>query len=325
MRSNGAHDRSMRRSIMLFVVAACGEGSYGAEPRAVESECSTLDCPLAAGGEVLVDPVFYGDVLELIGVTDAWVTPAGVADVQLVGNVIVVHPHAPPAVVPQSGGGGPVLGYTAERGGTFEFPISIAAIATTTVAPYEWELPSVTRRERLFAGNRMAAFVGDSLAVVAQHRAANGQRLLGHGFEHWSITGPGELIELSGDVAVNTDVALIRRVHATSAGQLAIDVGGAPFVVDVVPPRSTARLELGQTSVGIMVNEMTSVAVAPFTADDHYIHGGTITVTIDDPSVASADVSGSRNAVQLVGLKQGSTTATITVDGTSATLPIDVD
>lgn len=318
----------MRGFVLVLLVAACG-GSYDAEPHIADFECTTFDCPMVAGGEVLANPIYASDYTTTVTASDVAVTPSDLADVRLENNVIVLHPRAVTGTAPSAGGGdrGTLAFTVADSGERFERPISVAPAATTTVVPYEFELPSVYMPARLYAGGRMAMFLGGSLVVVAQHRASDGQRLLGHGLEQWTLSGPGELAEgaPSDDLS---DSALVRWIRPTDLGEVTVSAGGVDLVLEVLPPRSTARLELERfgfavSSLDLMASEVASVDVLAFASDGLYIQGGTVSVSVTDSSIVEVS-AGDRGYVNLRGHRSGTANVTIELDGVTTQFQVTV-
>lgn len=321
----------MRSLSIVCVLGACGGGGYDISPRVPDDECPTFDCAIAAGTEVLADPMYYSDIKEYVDITAARVTPTELASVRVDKNVIVLQARAASGTMPaptldNTG----TLGFTTTDGDRFDRPIRVEPIASTTVVPDRYELPYVETPERLYRDNHMAMFVGGSMLVVAQHRGVDGQRLLGHGSESWTVAGVGELAELQSQANDYTDAALVRAVSAPAAGQVRVSAGGPELVIDALPPGSTTRVELDRfgsplptMTLTLMKDEFATVSVLAF-AGDLFIQGAKVTATSSDPSIVEVSAD-SRPSVSLSAKRQGGVTVGIDLDGIHSELDVVVE
>ena len=275
----------------------------------VSGRCYSGDCPLAIGADVVVmaypDPDIRGASLE----------DPSLATLELMNGNLIVHPLAPGTVK---------LRTALADNSVLTARLVFAARATTRVTPlvhidYENDAPG-----------RPQVFTGTTFDVFADHRDAADQTLLGTGLEDWSITGGS----FSGSPE---GVRLVRRVVAGSEPRLVVSArpDSAPLEVDVLPAGSTAHLDLQtrirQRDTGVITatfGVVERIWVSPYAANDRFIYGvpagGDLTVTTDDPEIATAHL-GSGREIQVTAKASGSTTMTVVFDGITRSFRIDVE
>lgn len=323
----------------MFLVA-CGPGAYDLEPLTVDSECYSLDCPLLAGGEVVTRPVFYSDITELVRAKSVSVSPPELAEATVDGEYIVIRPAAisggaePGGAAPNEG----AIHVTLPDGSEFHRTFSVQPRLSTAVLPDRKRVPIDLFPERRLPGERLAMFDGDALVVIAEHRTVDGQRLLGHDTTSWSADGV-QLASL--DAAFGDyDQELVRRVRALAPGAATVAFGSASLPLDIVPPRTAARLEAihryaesieAGANIRSSAGGSVTVRLLAFASDGRYIYGGPpflpVTVTSSDPSIVAAaerEIYPDRD-VRLEGYRSGTATVTLSFDGLSIDVPITVD
>lgn len=327
-------------STVLMFFAACGPGAYDLEPLTVDDECYTLDCPLLAGGELVTRSVFYSDITELVRAKSVSVSPPELADATVDGEFIVIRPAA------IGGGGEPwaaasnegAIHVTLADGSEFHRTFSVQPRFSTAVVPDRNRVPIDLFPERRLPGERLAMFDGEALVVIGEHRAIDGQRLLGHDATSWTSDGV-QLASLEAAYA-DFDPELVRRVRALAPGAATVSLGSASLPLDIVPPRTAARLEVinrhAQTiETGAMIRSAAgggvTVRLLAYAADGRYIYGGPpflpVTVTSSDPSIVAAGdrVIYPDRDVWLEGYRSGTATVTLSFDGLSIDVPVTVD
>lgn len=329
-------------TVMIFLVA-CGPGAYDLEPLTVDSECYTLDCPLLAGGEVVTRPVYYSDVTELVLAKSVSVSPPELAEATVDGEYIVIRPAArasmtggvePSAAAPNEG----AIHVTLADGSEFHRTFRVEPRFSTAVVPDRNRVPLDLFPERKLPGERLAMFDGDALVVIGEHRTVDGQRLLGHDATSWTSDGV-QLATL--DAAYGDyDQELVRRVRALAPGAATVAFGSASLPLDIVPPRTAARLEVihryaqsieAGSNIRSSVGGGVTVRLLAYAADGRYIYGGPpflpVTVTSSDPSIVAAgdrEIYPDRD-VWLEGYRSGTATVTLSFDGLSIDVPVTVD
>lgn len=323
-----------------LVMAACG-GSYDLEPLSRESYAS-LDTPVMAGGETVARPVFYSDVTELLIATGVRVSPPDLAEVSLDGDgrYVVIRPPAPSAAP----GPGPstltpghgTLHVTLDSGAVFERAFSVAAVASTTILPQR--VPVAAFPARRLPGERLAVFEGEELLLTAHHRDVDGSPVLGHAADTW--TGDNvQLVELDEDNS-SVDRALLRLVRPIGPGPAQVRLGTATLPLDVVPARTTVRLELVRdyddsatplTELRIVAGHYVRVIVLAYAEDGRFIYGGPpyipLGVTSSDPGVIALDERQPARSDRAVAFRTdavGAATLTFSFDGASLELPVVV-
>jgi hypothetical protein len=161
---------------------------------------------------------------------------------------------------------------------TIETDISVAAVASSAVVPEGF--PPRLFPDRMWPQGRLAIFGNGraELTVIAEHRNAAGERLLGHGFEDWSIEG-GTLSELAD---YEWSEQALRRIVTLSEDTATISIGrGQALELDQVAPGSTAAIALLHDGERIdpggtlhLPLGTSDLHVLAFTADGRYILGG---------------------------------------------------
>jgi hypothetical protein len=335
----------MRATLALILtigtigLGACG-GSYDVMPITADDECYSLDCPLMAGGELRTYPVFNSDITEIVHPIRVTVSPPELADVTLDGDVIVIRAAEipggtePSATLPGYG----ELHVELESGGDFYRTFDVKARATTAVVPDRNRVPLDLFPERKLPGERLAMFDGDALVLIAEHRSIDGQRLLGHDGTVWASDGVqlATLEPAYGDY----DQELVRRVRALVPGAATVAFGAASLPLDIVPPKSVARLEVinryaqsieAGSNIRASAGGGVTVRLLAYAADGRYIYGGPpflpITVTSSDPSIVDVgdrEIYPDRD-IWLTGYGSGTATVTLSFDGLSMDVPVTVD
>lgn len=336
----------MRATLALIIgtiatigLGACG-GNYDVMPITADDECYSLDCPLMAGGELRAYPVFNSDVTEIVHPVRVTVSPPELADVTLDGDVLVIRAAEmasgtePSATLPGYG----ELHVELENGNDFYRTFNVEPRATTAVVPDRNRVPLDLFPERRLPGERLAMFDGDALVLIAEHRAIEGQRLLGHDGTVWASEGVqlASLEPAYGDY----DQELVRRVRALVPGAATVGFGSAALPLDIVPPKTAARLEVinryaqsieAGSNIHSSAGGGVTVRLLAYAADGRYIYGGPpflpVTVTSSDPSIVAAgdrEIYPDRD-VWLEGYRSGTATVTVSFDGLSIDVPVTVD
>jgi hypothetical protein len=329
----------MRASCAIMILlAACESGGYDLEPVAADSECYTLDCPLLAGGEVLARAIYFTDYDGLARAESVDVSPPELATVTIDGEYIVIRPAALAAgAVPsiESSGYG-TFHVTLVDGSDFYRTFLVAPRASTAVVPDRTRVPLELFPGRKLPGERLAMFDGEAMVVYAEHRTVDGQRLLGHDDSTWTSEGV-QLADIEG--ASDIDHALVRRVRGLATGAASVSLGGATLPLDIVPPHTTARLEIASYAAAYPANTViytsalasTTIRLLAYASDGRYIHGGPpflpVTVTSSDPSIVAAGDRGiaADRQVELTGYRSGTATVTLTFDDLSIDVPVTVE
>lgn len=325
----------MRASACL-VFAACYGGGYELEPTTVGSECVSLDCPIALRGELAARPIFSSCTVEREQASDARVVPPELAKVDVVDGELVFHAYT-------SGNG--YVEVAVVGGGAFTRELSVAPLQTTRVRALADALtePSVGIDSidavtlRIGPERPLAIFDGDRLGVIAEHRGATGERLLGHGFETWSITGAALAEPVTAELShfEHADLALARLIATTGVGRVVVDAGGEPLELDVVAAGSTARLAVidlryggSLATIALRLSSMDALLdVEAFTADGAFLSSGPrdLRVASANRSIASANLVGGRRGIRVIANARGTTTVSIEFDGARLELPVTVD
>ncbi len=298
---------------LLFLAGGmcCGVGIPGLYARDdVGYRCTGFDdCPFAVGAAVTI-AAYPDEEIREVSIDDP-----SLANLEISEGDVIVRPTAAGRVT---------LTATLEDDIVLPTTLVFAERATTRVtAVTDITLNSYSGPPQVFAG---AAF-----DVIADHRDAADRPLRGSGLENWSITG--------GSFAAPPHDA-VRRVVAGSDPKLIVGArpDGTPLEVDVLPPGSTARIELERSNYG-SVGEIDTLAmrdeavtwfsVSAFAANGRFIYGvpagGELTMTTDNATVATAhSVSGSAMRIDVIARAPGSTVLTIAFDGITRSFRIDV-
>jgi hypothetical protein len=136
------------------------------------------------------------------------------------------------------------------------------------------------------------------------------------------------------------DASLVRGVRGLAVGEARVSLGSATLPLDIVPPRTAARIEAvdrnaqsieAGSAVRTYVGGNTTVRILAFAADGRYIYGGPpflpVVVTSSDPSIANVGdraISADRD-LSIAGYGSGTTTLTVSFDGLSIDVPVTVD
>jgi hypothetical protein len=328
----------MRAMFLVVLVVACGDGGFDVEPVTADYECSSLDCPILAGGELVARAVSFSDYTAGEVAQSVTVEPPELATATIDGDYIIIH-TVPIAAGTEPAAAAPGLGtlhVTLVDGRDFYRTFSVEPRFTTAIVPDRRHVPLDAFPERRLPGEGLAMFDGESIVVYAEHHTVDGRRLLGHDDAMWSADGV-QLAEASSPYT-ELDVALLRGVRGLATGAASVSLGTATLPLDIVPPHSAARLEIaGYTatypagaSLHTHVGGSTSVRVLAYTADGRYIHGGPpflpITVTSSDPSIVSGvAAAGSDRSVELTGYGSGTAIVTLSFDDVSIDVPFTVE
>lgn len=301
-------------------MTCCGVGGPELVALSADDECTYFDCPLALGGEVVVDLWEYAQPGDI---TDAKLDRPDLASLKLDGGRLVLGPRV---------AGDGWLCVTIDGDTVLERWIETAAVASTSVVADR----NIEGLHHVYPPGRKQMYAGSTLRVFAEHRDAGGSRLLGHGFEAWTING-GTLAEPMAAPGATLDTALVRDLTATGPSLVTVSAGprSTPLELDVVAAGSAATLELRyKTSrvrfgeVSLISNELVSVPVNVYSADGRYIHGtptgGALTVEVADPSVVSIVPDDSRRALRFEGLAPGTTGLAVHFDGATAHFTVNV-
>jgi len=330
----------MRRTIAaIALLAACGGVDYDVEPLAAESYAS-LESPLAADSETIARPVAYSDVTALLVARTISVSPPDLAEASLDrnGRDIVIRPLADPAS-PGSGSSpspprqGSLL-VTLDSGVQFERAFTVAPRETTQVVPHLVPLEAFPARK--LPGERLAVFAGAEVLLRAEHYTADGVRLLGHTRDAWTADNVAlaELDETYGDL----DRALLRLARPIGPGPAHVSLGAATLPLDIVAPRTTARLGLALAyepsdvplrELRVIAGGYVALYVLAYAEDGRYIYGGPpvipLTITSTNPTViavADRDGPGPDRLVRFATNAVGTATLSFSFDGTSIELPV---
>ena len=301
-------------------MTCCGVGGPELVALSADDECAYFDCPLALDGEVVVDLWTYarpGDI------TDATLDRPDLAELTVDRGRLVVRPRV---------AGNGVLCVTLGDGTVVEHWLETAAVASTDVVADR----TIGGLHHVYPPGRKQMYAGSTLRVFAEHRDARGSRLLGHGFEAWTISG-GTLVEPEATFETTLDTALVRDVTATDPALVTVSAGprSTALELEVVPAGSAATLELRykMTSVrfgevSLMSSELVSVPVNVYSADGRYIHGtpigGTLTVEVADPTVVSVVPDDRSRGLRFEGLAPGTTELAVHFDGATARFTVNV-
>lgn len=350
MTSRVAHAGDMRAlqrivAASALVAAGCDGGGYDLVPLTVESWGSLDANPVMAGGELWTWPAVYTDYDGHTVATNVSVTPPELADVSLEegGKYVVIRPASPsggtaPITYPEDGYGWIHVevqgGYAFDRRFWVE-PVVSSAIEVEGV-------PLSYFPERRLPGDRLAVFEGERLSLSLRHRTAEGIVALGHDDATWSAEGIqlAEIETSTYDSYETYDRSLLRYGQAISAGSATIRAGTSSLALDVVPQKTTARIEaigIGPTShdaqhpLTLRVGESPSLTVMAYTDDGRYIFGGSpfipLIVTSSDDSVVhprdGQTLTG--RTIRLDGYGSGTATVTISFDGQSIDVPVTVE
>ncbi|MDB4961441.1 MAG: hypothetical protein JWP01_1440 [Myxococcales bacterium] len=301
--------------------ACCGVGMPEFVTSSPDGACQYFDCDLMVGGTVSGRVVTFEAATG--EVTAVSIEPAELADLGLDNGRIIVKPR-------RVGEG--VLAVTLASYEPMKLPIRTAVLATTEVVPDR----SIEGLQRVDPPGRKQMFEGSTLRVVAEHRDAAGLRLLGHGFEAWTISG-GTLVEPVTDADSDLDAALVRDVVASGGPLITVGAraGGTPLELEVVPAGSTATLELENGFTIVRGGELAVAAgarfyvpVHAFSADGRFIHGlppgGVLTATVTDATVMMVVADTAQRTLRMQGVAPGTTELTVAFDGASATFSVRV-
>jgi hypothetical protein len=343
----------MRGLINLAVAAStlaaggCDGGGFALEPLTVEGYGSFDANPVMAGGELWASAIFYTDYDEHTRATRVTVTPPELADVTLVedGDFLVIHARAQesgtarsPLTYPEDGYGS--FHVELESGYSFDQRFWVEPAVSSTIEAAG--VPLSYFPERRLPGDRLAVFEGERLSLSLRHRTAEGLVALGHDDSAWSADGI-QLAEIemdAYDAYPYYDRSLLRYGQAIAAGSATIRAGSSSLAVDVVPQKTTARIEAignGATSfdaahpLHMNVGESPSLTVFAYTDDGRYIFGGSpfipvVVTSSDDGVVQPRDgQTVTSRTVRLDGYRSGTATLTITFDGLSIDVPVTVD
>jgi hypothetical protein len=329
--------------LCLTAADCCGVGAPELWPRStVYVDCYPYECPVAVGAKQAFFVLRFGD--QDNRVRAASLDVAGLAGVSTTERDMIVYPH--------TAGESRVL-LTLADGSRHPGFLRFHERATTNVVA-SLPPPGPPRGGTEAAGvEPPLMFEGTTFTVIADHRDAGNNRLLGHGLEQWSVSGgtlapvsatPFEFSGYSGSDAaqlVFLDTARVRSVTAGSGPRLVVHARGdsPPFEADVAPAGSTARLELAVGDQRFTDDgELTMWAgtpsgdvrayVMPLSQDDRLILGSprdsNLEATVDDPDVVLASVLDDERAVTLVAQRPGRATLEITFDGVTRRLHIEV-
>jgi len=286
----------------------CGVGGPELMAYSPDSECSLYDCGVIVGGELETELFTGGQWVE-----DITLDPPEVADLAIDGARITIKPRL---------AGSATMRVTfADSEYPFEVGIMGVALATTEVIPDR----SITGFQRVYPPGPKQMFTGSTLRVIAAHRSASGQRLLGHGFEDWTVTG-GTVVATDPDQGAYT--TLVRDVIAGTDPQISISArpGSTPLELDVLPAGSTRILELATKTGGLRFGELVfragqylSIPVSAFSADGRFIHGHPpgvgLGATLADETLASITVNDAERSLRIMALCPGRTDLDVTFDG----------
>ena len=149
----------------------CGYGGADTiDARENGVECEALSCPIALGGDVLIDAYVGTDYTEYTPILSAALDPPELGALTIDGYTITLHASAV---------GAGILHVVETNDTLIDSPISVVAIASTTVKISS--LPDAVDPTGPFDVIGTGA-----LRLFAIHRDANGNRLLGHGLETWT-------------------------------------------------------------------------------------------------------------------------------------------
>ncbi len=343
----------MRRLIDVVVAAsvlgagACDGGGYHLQPLTVEGYGSLDANPLMAGGELWARAVIFTDYDAFTRATRVTVTPPELADVTIdeTGDLVVIHPRAEqtgtatsPLTYPEDGYGW--LHVELDNGDRFEQTFWVEPVVSTTI---EVEgVPLSAFPEDTLPGERLAVFEGERLSLSLRHRTAEGIVALGHDGATWSAEGI-QLADVEAGVYDDYDIydrSLLRYAQAISAGSATIRAGSSSLALDIVPQKTTARIEAigvgpapfdADHPLHMNVGESPSLTVFAYTEDGRYIFGGSpfipvvVTSTDDDVVRPRGGQTLTSRTVRLDGYRSGTATVTISFDGRSIDVPVTVD
>jgi hypothetical protein len=334
----------MRGIVAVALLAgACGEAGYDLVPVTSEHYASLEMNPVMAGGELWAWPAVYTDYDGHARATRVSVTPPELAEVSLVddGRFVVIRPSAVqqgtlPAPVPEDGHGW--IHVELGSGVTFDRTFWVEPRVSSSI---EVEgVPLSAFPERRLPGERLAVFEGERLPLTLRHRAADGTVVLGHDDTTWSAEGV-QLAE-AGAPAMDDQIdwSLRRHARAISAGEASIRAGGASLALDIVPQRTTARVEVigagasrfgAEHPIQLAVGGSLWLNVMAYTADGRYIFGGPpfvpVVVSSTDYGVAALEngPTSTSRSIRISGYGSGTATLTIGFDGQSINVPITVE
>lgn len=324
----------------LLVMAACG-GAYDVQPFGTESYAS-LDQPMMAGSTVYAWPVYYSDVTELLRAETVTVSPPDLAEVTLesAGRVLAIRTRelAAPGTEPAGiAGNTGTLHLTFAEGGWFDRAFTVLPGASSALVPSG--VPLAAFPERKLPGERLAIFQGEELFVTLMHYSADGTHLLGHTDDAWT----GDNVQLSElePTYDGLDISLMRLVRPVGSGPAYISVGSATLPLDIVAPRSTARLALAQyyehnageslAPLTTLPGHHTTLTVLAYAADGRFIYGGPpylpVVATSSDPSIVDIDTTSPQRASRILSVvahQTGTATIRIEFDGQVTDLPVTV-
>ncbi|MCW5803226.1 MAG: hypothetical protein KIT31_12650 [Deltaproteobacteria bacterium] len=285
----------------------CGVGGPELVPER-EACASFYECSLAVKAEVFVVPTFGKGPVVAVDVD-----PPELLEVTLDGARLALRARQP---------GDGVLRARLEDGSVAVAWVRAAPLATTRVVPAGATAPS----------GPLAIYRGGELRLLAEHLDERGDRLLGHGFETWDVTG-GTLREVdAGDTGLVPSLERIAIAGDAPAMSVTARPSGTPLAFDVVPPGATARLDLTvrgehtssvplppDRTVTLPLGTRATITIAPFTADDRPIHGlpttDGLTVVSTDPSVIDAQLVPATRDVTLHARAPGEADLELRLDG----------
>lgn len=302
----------------------CGPFDHELEPQTFDDECAGFACPLALDGELLVLGIEQTDVTLVVPVTDAAATPAGVVEVRPEGRGLNLRGLAK----------GEARLRARVDGREVEVPVAVAARASTTVAP-RFLLPDGLYDDRDWPGGGLAVYTDSWTLLLAEHRTADGARLLGHGFEDWALVGVSAELEAPAD-SLTGDPALARWLRAgPAATAVEIRAGGTELALDIVAPGAATtlallhdgrRIDAGDT-LDLVAGLTASLHALAFTASGRYIVGGIdgqLTARATGAATGDVDVRMPERTFRLRVEETGTGELTITLDGRVARFPLVV-
>lgn len=329
----------------VLAAAACDGGGFSLEPLTVDGYGSLDFNPVMAGGELWASAIFFTDYDAHTRSARVTVTPPELAEVSLAedGDFLVIHPRAA-----QTGTATVPLTYPEDGYGTFHVELENGSVFDQRF----WVEPAVSSSievdgvplsafpDHTLPGGRLAVFEGERLSLSLRHRAADGKVTLGHDGSTWTADGI-QMAELDAvEREYHYDLSLLRYAQAIAAGAATIRAGDASLALDIVPQRTTARLEAlgpGATPIdaehplAFHLGESPSLVVMAYTEDGRYIFGGSpfIPVVVTSTNVGVVQPrdgqSLSSRIVRLDGYGSGTATVTISFDGQSIDVPVTVE
>lgn len=307
----------MRSAVLgLFVLGIAGVGCGGGHALEVEmpdDECYSFECPVAVGAQIGARAVLVTDYVAAAEIADARLEPPELATLTFDRERLVIAPHT---------AGEATLVVQIKDGDELTTVLRFEPVASTSVAP--GGLPAV-----VVDRSHIAMVHGARVGLLAVHRSATGERLLGQGLETWEVVGGGgAFVEPTQDAG-----SLVRVITASTTGPLTIRAGAGPALeIEVVPTLSTRTLELVTAGRRIAPGTLLRVHrdfwadALPFTASGRYLFGdATLTATLADPSLAEVVATTARSRrVQLRAIAAGVTELAVTFDGHTVHYPVEV-